>query len=161
MTVSGVSFVGIYDYCRQDLGQWQAHDFPKEGVPTRFFGQNFGENPLNLKNTPQILALGGALHGVSTQCEKAFYQVTKTTVKVKPLLELNHVVFYRCMLPRKQDEDQSDERVEHRRRSWRRSSQNYRTRIAERTEGLFEVRYLGYVGGENRRYVTRRWRSCC
>ena len=74
-----------------------------------------------------------------------FLSSYETTVNVKPLLELNHVVFYRCMLPWKQDEDQTDERVEHRRRSWRRSSQNYRTRIAERTEGLFEVRYLGYV----------------
>ena len=72
------------------------------------------------------------------------------------------MVFYRCTLPWEQDEDQSDERVEHRRRSWRRSSQNYRTRIAERTEGLFEVRYVRRLRWEKKRcYVKRRWRSCC
>ena len=48
-------FVGIYDYCRQDLGQFQAHDFPKEGVPTLLFCQNFGKKPLEFeKYTPNF-----------------------------------------------------------------------------------------------------------
>ena len=65
MTVSGVSFVFTWLMTTavkiEDSGRFMI--FRRRGVPTPFFCQNFCENPLNLKNTPQILALGGAALG--------------------------------------------------------------------------------------------------